>query len=190
MTGMTEMPDMDESGEATDAELDEVSQEEGISPFVINRLFDAPRQLLFAAWTEEEHLKNWFAPNGFEIPVCTLNLAPGGAFHYCMRAPNGVEMWGKWVFEEIVPLERIVLVNSFSNKHGNLTRHPYVPGWPLELLTTTTFGGEGNKTLLKLAWLPIHATAKEKQTFESMRSAMSQGWNGTLNQLAEYLATL
>lgn len=159
-------------------------------PFAISRLFDAPRELVFAVWTEQQHLKHWFGPSGFTIPISHLNLVPGGVFHYCMRAPNGVEMWGKWIFQEIVPPERIVLVNTFSNKHGNLTRHPYVPDWPLEIFTTTKLTEEDGKTAVHLEWAPINASAAEQKTFDSMHDAMTQGWNGTFDQLAGYLATL
>ena len=162
----------------------------GQREFVITRLFEAPRERVFQAWTQEEHLKQWFGPAGFTIPVCRLNLVPGGVFHYCLRAPNGVEMWGKWVFQQIVPPEKIVLINTFSNKHGNLTRHPYVADWPLEMLTTTTLAEEDGKTHLTIAWRPIDATAAEQKNFDSMHGAMTQGWNGTFDQLAAYLSTL
>jgi len=155
--------------------------------FAISRRFDALKQQVFAAWTEEEHLRNWFAPNGFTIPVCRLNLVPGGMFHYCMRAPNGVEMWGKWVFQEIEAPNRIVFVNTFSNKHGNLTRHPYVPEWPLEILTTTTLSEEDGETTVRLESVPVNASAAEQKVFAGMHEAMTQGWNGTFNQLAAYL---
>ena len=140
--------------------------------------------------TEQEHIKKWLGPSGFTIPVARINLVPGGMFHYCMRAPNGVEMWGKWVFQEIVPPERIVLVNTFSNKYGNLTRHPYVPDWPLEVLTTTTLTETDGRTTVHLAWSPINASTTELKTFDSMHEAMKQGWNGTFDQLAAYLATI
>jgi uncharacterized protein YndB with AHSA1/START domain len=158
--------------------------------FAISRLFDAPREQVFAAWTNEEHLKHWLAPRGFTIPVARLNLVPGGALHYCMRAPNGSEMWGKWALQEIEAPKWIVLVNTFSNKHGNLTRHPYVPNWPLEILTTTIFTEQQDKTLVKIVCLPINATDAEQRIFDTMHEAMTQGWNGTLDQLTEYLSSL
>ena len=155
--------------------------------FVFTRLFNATREELFRAWTDEQVLKHWFAPKGFTIPVHRLNLRPGGQFHYCMRAPNGVEMWGKWVFREIVPPGRIVLVNSFSNKHGNLTHHPFVHDWPLELLATTTLTEQNGQTLMELRWIPIDPTPIERKTFEGMHDGMRQGWAGTLDQLETYL---
>jgi uncharacterized protein YndB with AHSA1/START domain len=99
-------------------------------------------------------------------------------------------MWGKWIFREIVPPERIVFVNTFSNKHGNLTRHPYVPNWPLEMLTTSTFTEDNGKTTIRLQWTPHNANAAEQRTFDTMHEAMAQGWTGTFDQLDDYLITL
>ena len=159
-----------------------------LQEFVLTRTFDFPIEKLFAAWTTEQALKLWFAPKGFTIPIHRLNLVPGGQFHYCMRASNGVEMWGKWTFRAIIPNEKITFVNTFSNKHGNITRHPYVHDWPLELLSTTIFTEQQGKTQLELRWIPIDPTQIERKTFESMHDNMTQGWKGTLDQLEEYLA--
>jgi uncharacterized protein YndB with AHSA1/START domain len=180
---------MSPSDERTSPEFHPHSDAEA-GAFSISRIFEVPREFLFAAWTQEQHLKHWFCPSGFTIPVCKLNLVPGGVFHYCMRAPNGVEMWGKWIFQQIVPPEHLVFVNTFSNKHGNLTRHPYVPEWPLEILTTSTFADQEHKTRLTMVSEPVDATAVQQKAFDSMHAAMTQGWNGTFDQLAAYLATL
>jgi uncharacterized protein YndB with AHSA1/START domain len=158
--------------------------------FAIARIFNAPRDLVFSVWTEPQHLKLWFGPKDFTIPISHLNLVPGGAFHYCLRASNGVEMWGKWIFKEIAPPERILFVNTFSNKHGNITRHPYVANWPLEMLTSATFTEVNGKTTIYLQWTPINANAAEQRTFDTMHDAMNQGWTGTFDQLDDYLVTL
>jgi uncharacterized protein YndB with AHSA1/START domain len=158
--------------------------------FSITRTFHAPRELLYAAFSEEQHLKNWFAPTGFTVGVSKFNPVPGGIFHYCMRAPNGVEMWSKWIFQQLIPFEKIELVNTFSNKHGNPIPHPYVPNWPLEILTTTKFQEVEGATEVTVTWLPIHTNRAGQQTFNSMHQQMAQGWNGTLDQLETYLATL
>jgi len=164
--------------------------EPGTREFVTTGIFDAPRELVFSAWTEVEHLKKWFGPKGFTIPVAKLNLVPGGTFHYCMRAATGTEMWGKWTFREIVAPERLVLVNIFSNKHGNPIRHPFVENWPLEMLSTATFSEIDGMTLVRIAWIPIHASLTERQAFEDAREGMQEGWSGTFEQLREYLKTI
>jgi uncharacterized protein YndB with AHSA1/START domain len=164
--------------------------EPDLRELVITRIFEAPRELVFRAWTEDEHLKQWFAPRGFTIPICRLNLIPGGTFLYCMRATNGAETWAKWSFLEIVPPKRIMLVNTFSNKYGNPARHPNVADWPLEILTTTTLIEVDGRTGVKIAWMPVNVSKAERKAFEGAHDAMIQAWNGTLDQLAEYLATL
>src|SRR5215468_2760397 len=83
--------------------------------FVITRVFDAPLDLVFKAWTEAERLTHWWGPKGFKMLSCKLDLRPGGVFHYGMQAPNGAAMWGKWVFREIVAPKRLVFVVSFSD---------------------------------------------------------------------------
>jgi len=158
------------------------------APFVISREFNAPRERVWKAWTEVEHLRRWFGPAGFAMTQCKLDLRPGGIFHYAMRGPDGKEMWGKWVFREIVAPERISLVNSFSDAAGGITRHPMAPAWPREMLSTTTFAEKGGKTVLTLEWKPINATPEEIATFEGGRPGMTQGWTGTMDQLTNYLS--
>ena len=157
-------------------------------PFVISRVFDAPRQLVWKAWTERDRLMQWFGPKGFTMRVATLDFRPGGIFHYCLRSPDGRDMWGKFVYREIIVPQRIVLVNSFSDDKGNLTRHPMSPTWPREMLSTTTFAEYQGKTTITLAWTALNPTEEERKTFNTGRDGMRMGWTGTFDQLAQYLA--
>ena len=157
-------------------------------PFIITRVFDAPRDLVWKAWTERERLMQWFGPKGFTRRAATLDFRPGGVFHYCLRSPDGHDMWGKFVYREIVAPERIVLVNSFSDEQGSLTRHPMSPTWPLEMLSMTTFAEHEGRTTITVQWAPLNATKSEHKTFEAGHESMQQGWTGTLDQLADYLA--
>jgi uncharacterized protein YndB with AHSA1/START domain len=156
-------------------------------PFIISRTFNAPRDLVWKAWTERDHMQ-WWGPKGVTIHHAKLDLRPGGTFHYCMKTPEGREMWGKWAIREIVKPERLVFVNSFSDADGGLTRHPMSPHWPLELLSTVTFVAQGDKTLLTIEWLPLNATEIERKTFDEGHESMKNGWGGTLDRLAEHLA--
>jgi uncharacterized protein YndB with AHSA1/START domain len=155
---------------------------------VISRAFDAPRDKVWKAWTDREQLMQWFGPKGFTMITAKLDFRPGGTFHYCLRSSDGREMWGKFVYREIVAPERIVLVNSFSDEKGNLTRHPSSPTWPMEMLTTTTFTEEKGKTTVTVRWIPLNPTDDERKTFEGARDGMRQGWTGTFDQLSDYLA--
>jgi uncharacterized protein YndB with AHSA1/START domain len=151
-------------------------------------VLDAPRELVWKAWTERDRMMRWFGPKGFTMTAADLDFRPGGVFHYCLRGPDGREMWGKFVYREIVPPERIVLVNSFSDANGGLTRHPMSPTWPREMLTTTTFAEQAGRTTVTIRWSPLNATEAERQTFDASHAGMRTGWTGTFDQLAEYLA--
>ena len=160
-------------------------------PFVITRVFRAPRELVWDAWTQREHLARWMGPKGTTIAHATLDLRPGGLFLYGMRAPDGSMMWGKWVFREIARPQRLVVVVSFSDENAGVTRHPMVPGWPLETLSTMTFAehaGIGGGTTVVLEWRPLNATAQERAVFAASHASMTQGWSGTMEQLEAYLA--
>jgi len=157
--------------------------------FVISREFNAPRELVWKAWTDRDHLMEWFGPKGFKMEVATLDLRPGGIFHYCLVTPDGNKMWGKFVYREIVAPEKIVLINSFSDENGNLTRHPMSPTWPQEMLSTTTFTEENGRTTITLHWATWNATEEEQKTFDTSHDGMRQGWTGTFDQLEEYLKT-
>lgn len=155
--------------------------------FVFTRVFDAPRELVFKAWTEPERLSQWWGPKGCTIGVQKMELRPGGTFHYFMRRPEG-QMWGKFVYREIVAPERIVFVNSFSNEKGETVRGPFHPKLPMEILNTVTLTEHEGKTTLTLRGRPINATEEERKTYASFRKSMNQGFAGTFDQLEEYLA--
>src|ERR1700676_5513162 len=156
--------------------------------FGITRTFNAPREVVWKAWTERERLMQWFGPKGFTMSKAKMDFRPGGIFHYCLLSTDGKEMWGKFVYREIVAPERIALVHSFSDEAGNLTRHPMRPTWTLEMLSTTTFTEQAGKTTITLRWLPLNATEAERKTFDESQEGMRQGWTGTFDQLEQYLA--
>jgi uncharacterized protein YndB with AHSA1/START domain len=156
--------------------------------FSITRVFQAPRALVFKAWTEPERLRQWWGPKGFSFVVAKVDLRPDGLFHYCMRSPDGREMWGKFVFREIVAPERLAFVVSFSDPDGATVRNPFNPDWPAEVLNTLIFTENEGKTTVAMRGSPINATDLEKKTFGSHHGSLRQGFAGTLAQLDDYLA--
>jgi uncharacterized glyoxalase superfamily protein PhnB/uncharacterized protein YndB with AHSA1/START domain len=156
--------------------------------FVISRTFKAPRDLVFKAFTEPARMKQWWGPKGVTIGASKMDLRPGGTYHYSMRGSDGKETWGKQVYREIVAPERIVLVNSFSDAQGRVTRHPMAPSWPLEMLSTFLFTEKDGRTTFTVQWSPLNPTAEERATFDGGHDSMKQGWTGTLDQLEAYLA--
>jgi len=157
---------------------------------VITRVFDAPGELVFKAWTESEHLKRWWGPKGFTMGVSKLDLRTGGVFLYSVRSPDGHEMWGKFVYREMVAPERLVFVNSFSDEEGNAVRHPLSQTWPLEILNTLTFAEHEGRTALTMRGVPLSATEAERKTFEAGRDSVQKGFAGTFDQLTDYLAKI
>jgi uncharacterized protein YndB with AHSA1/START domain len=156
--------------------------------FVISRTFNAPRELVWKAFTDPEEMKQWWGPKGFTVIASKMDFRPGGTYHYGMRAPDGSAMWGKLVYREIDPPQRMLLVNSFSDEAGGITRHPMAPSWPLEMLSTFLFEEENGRTCLTIKWKPLNASAEEIATFAGAHDGMRQGWTGTMDQLDAYLA--
>lgn len=156
--------------------------------FVITRVLDAPRELVWKAWTEPERLMQWFSPKGFENVASKVDLRVGGTFHYGLRMPDGGEMWGRFVYREIVPPERLVHIVHFSDREGGVTRHPMSATWPLQILSTITLEAQGDKTLLTVHWVPFEATDEEIRAFDEGKESMKAGWGGTIDQLEAYLA--
>ena len=86
---------------------------------VVTRVFDAPRELVWKAWTDPKYVMQWWGPKGFTAPVCKMDFRVGGKFLYCMRTPDGQEFWNGGEYHEIVPHEKIVSSMYFSDSEGN-----------------------------------------------------------------------
>jgi uncharacterized protein YndB with AHSA1/START domain len=159
-----------------------------VKPFEITRVFDAPCDKVWKAWTEAERLKQWWGPRGFKVHTCKVDLRPGGVFLYGMKAPDGSDMWGKFVYRKIEAPRRLEFIVSFSDPQGGVTRHPSSPGWPLEILSVVSFEEQAGKTKVSVQWSPHNATDAERKTFDEGRPSMQQAGGGTLDQLTKYLA--
>lgn len=161
-------------------------------PFSISRVFHAPRETVWQAWTEREHLLRWFGPKGSNIQHGTLDLRVGGVFHYCMTHPNGMEMWGRWVFRIINRPDRLEFISSFSNADGEVTPAPFqgLDDFPPETLTTVTLvdhAGIGKGTLVTVEARSLNGTKAQRDFFTAFHASMQQGWAGTMQQLSEFL---
>jgi len=154
---------------------------------VISRTFNAPREMVWKAFTEAEALAQWWGPKGVDLHVSTLDFSLGGIFHYNMPSPGGV-MWGLFKYLEIVKPERIVFISSFSDEEGNIQRAPFSPTFPMEIMNIMTLIEHGGKTTLTLKADPMNATKEEQNFFINMMGGMQQGFKGTFDQLEEYLS--
>jgi len=152
---------------------------------IITRIFDAPRELAWKAWTEPEWLKKWWGPKYFTAPVVTNDLRVGGKYLYCMRSPEGKDYWGTGVYREIIPLERLVLTDSFADEKGKVvpaSHYGMGKEFPLELLVTVTFEALGNKTKMILR----HEGIPEGD----MKDLTLAGWSGSFDKLAESIVPI
>ncbi len=156
-------------------------------PLVIERLFDAPRELVFKAWTDPEMVKRWWGPNEFTAPVVKLDFRVGGKWFYAMQSAGfneGKPIWSTGFFREIVPNERLVMTDSFADEDGNIVpaSHYAMEGdFPLEMLVTVTFEDAGpgkTRMTLKHEGLPVGEHL----------SGANEGWNQSLDKLAAALA--
>jgi uncharacterized protein YndB with AHSA1/START domain len=160
-----------------------VGAEPAAREIVITRIFDAPRELVFKAWTESEHMARWWGPAGYTIPFCTIDLRPGGAIHFCMRSPDGQDIWCKGQYREVIPPERIVCTSFFSDADGNLvlpTHYGLSADWPVQALVTVTFEEYDGKTKLTLRQSGVPLTPE--------REGAVQGWEESFDRLAADLA--
>jgi uncharacterized protein YndB with AHSA1/START domain len=160
------------------------SKKEQAEQVLITRVFDAPRESVWKAWTECEHLMRWWGPKGFTTPLCKIDFRPGSVFHNCMRSPEGRDYCGKEVYREIVEPERIVFSDFFVDEEGKpvpATHYGMSPDWPQETLVTVKFAEHKGKTKLTLqhALGPVPA---------SERDMCQQGWSESLDKLAGELA--
>ncbi|HYE63848.1 MAG TPA: SRPBCC family protein [Phycisphaerales bacterium] len=162
-------------------------------PFVITRVIQAPVELVYQLWTEREHLEQWFGPKGTRLTVSEMELRPGGRMVYRMGMADGSAHFGRWVFREITPPERLLFLVSFADERGEPVRAFFDETWPLEWLSEVTFkphAGIGGGTVVTVTWTPTNATAAERRAFEDGHASMSGGWGGTFEQLAGYVGRL
>lgn len=151
---------------------------------IITRVFDAPRKIVWKHFTEPELVKRWWGPEGYTAPHIYIDLNPGGEALFCMRSPEGQEIWSKGVYKEIVPMERIVTTDSFADEKGNVVPATYYgmsPDFPLELLITMTFEEHAGKTRFSLK----HSGFPPGPDLENAKT----GWNQSLDKLAKTLKT-
>jgi uncharacterized protein YndB with AHSA1/START domain len=135
---------------------------------IVTRVFDAPRRLVFEAWTTPEHLAHWWGPKGYTLPSCEVDFRPGGAYRFCMRSQEGRDLWVRGVYREIVVPERIVWTSSRDDD----------PGW--EKIVTITFEDERGQTRVTVRQAPFRIVEE--------RDGAVRGWTESLERLADYVA--
>ncbi len=156
--------------------------------FTSIRTVPAPHTTVWRAWSEPERLQHWWGPKGSTVDCLRFEFRPGGFFHYGFRYANGPQMWGRFNYREIDAPNRLRWLNSFSNDTCGVTRAPFAVLCPLEIDNTVTFEDDQGQTRITLTATPHGATPEEVVFFAGMLPSMEQGYGGTFDQLAAYLA--
>ncbi len=146
----------------------------------IVRVFDAPRALVWRAWTDPQHFMRWWGPEHFTCPTCQLDLRVGGKYFHCMQSPEGQQFWSTGEYKEIVPQERLVFTDCFADEQGNVVSAAHYgmdPDFPLETLVTVTFEDLGSsKTRMTFRHTGIPAGED--------RDMAQLGWSQSFDKLA------
>ncbi len=155
--------------------------------FTITREFDAPRELVWRAWSEPAHLAKWFGPEGSSVILSTMDLRPGGTYRFGLRG-NGGDIYARWTFRDVVPGERLTTINEFTDAQGNAIPAPFAEAWPVKMLSTVYFEAIGPaRTRVTVRWAPFESTKAEEKVFADNKPSMNQGWSGTFEKLEAYL---
>ena len=152
----------------------------------ITRVFDAPRELVWRAWTDPKYVMQWWGPKGFTSPVCTMDFRVGGKFLCCMRTPDGQDFWNAGEYHEIVLHEKIVSSMFFSDSKGNKVEpehygieHESIEG----AYDVVTFEDLGNGQT-KLTFIGNETME------EATKSGQVEGWSQILDKIADIVAEL
>lgn len=153
----------------------------GDREMVMTRVFDAPRRLVFDAWTKPELFARWFGPRGWTVPLCEIDLRPGGTYRYVLRGPDGSEVVMRGVYREVVPPERLVTAEVFEGFSE--------VGWRPEdsTVTTAVFTEQDGRT----TWTATVVYPSKEGRDAALQS--NEAWRGmgeSLDRLAEVLQTL
>ena len=158
------------------------NQNKDSNELIITRIFEAPRDLVWKAWTDPALVVRWWGPKVLTTPVAKIDLHVGGKYLYAMRSTEGKDFWGTGVYREIVPLERIVATYSFGEEKGNTvpaSHHGKSVDWSSELLVTVTFEEQKGRTKFTLR----HEGIPPGQ----MSDWAKAGWNESFDKLEKVL---
>lgn len=156
--------------------------------FVLDRVFNAPRELVWKAWTDPDLVQRWYGP-GVETVIHEFNLTPGGEWRNEMKMGGG-SMFHKVIFQEVNPPEKLVWHHCAVDADWNIAANPMMPDWPRILLTTVTFAEAEGQTTVRISQIPMQATDAEIACFAQMKDAMAGGWGKGYAVIDEVLTEL
>ncbi len=156
--------------------------------YLLDRMFDAPRETVWRAWTDPEILHRWYGP-GVETTIHKFDLKPGGSWLNEMRWGDNAD-YSKMVFQEVTQPEKLVWHHYSTDGDWNIIANPMMPDWPRVLLTTVAFQDMGAKTNVRLTQVPLEATDAEIACFAAAMANMDHGWGAGYTVLDGVLTEL
>lgn len=157
---------------------------------VISKDYHAPMELVYAAWTQQEHLCKWQVPNAdIKCEYQFANIETGGSALHKMIMPSGGVMWLLTEYHELSPHHTIVFSQYPSNEEGEILP-PNMPNWPKELRATIKLTESDGITHMNFSWQPVNPSQAEAEAWEASKSEHGKGWGGGFEMLAQYLASL
>jgi uncharacterized protein YndB with AHSA1/START domain len=160
--------------------IDDASLKVETAPVRVSRVFAAPRETVFKAWSSADHIKRWFCPDGYSVPEATVEMRAGGRFEVCMRSPEGVDHWTKGTFTEVIAPERLTIDHHVIDPCG---------GGPLfSAVTQVSLRDEGaGRTLMEV--VQTYSAAGTAQADQMLKGA-PEGWRQTLEKLEAEVARM
>lgn len=158
-----------------------------VKPVELTRVFKAPLDRVWTAWSTADELQKWWGPKGCALRIAHFEFRPGGFCHYEMKFTNTPPWWGRFNYRDIADGRHIVWLNSFANEHGGIARAPFAPNFPMEVLNTAHFSAKGANTAVALSSQPFGAPPEDIAGFRAIYDGMVKGYGATLDQLDELL---
>lgn len=159
-----------------------------IPEYILDRVFNAPREMVWRAWTDPELLSRWYGP-GVDTIIHKFDLQPGGLWLNEMKWGENSDL-SKMTFQEVTPTEKLVWHHSSTDSDWNVISNPMMPDWPRVLLSTVTFEGAGSSTNVRLTMVPIDATDAEIACFAGAMDGFGKGWGSGFAIMDEMFAEM
>ena len=155
-------------------------------PFRFEYEFDAPRKLVFEAFSTAEALNEWWGPAETNNSVIRLDFKKGGIFHFKMDHQGSIS-YGRFVFGEINPYDLLEFTNAFADEHAQVVKAPFDMDLPLEIFYRLHFTENNGRTTIRMTGEPVNATGEQDDVFQSINASMQEGFGGTFKKLAAFL---
>ncbi|RFS14363.1 SRPBCC domain-containing protein [Emticicia sp. C21] len=157
--------------------------------FVISYEFNAPKELVFNAFSKAEALNEWWGPLQTKNSVVSLDFRPGGIFHFKMESP-GTTNYGRFIFGSIQPYDLLEFTNSFADEHANVVPAPFDISIPDRIFYRIIFSETNGKTTITMTGQPVDATPEQETGFHSINASMQEGFGASFKQLTTFLSKI